>query len=611
MNYENKEKLINLLKIMYIVLSYFIVDFILRFATRWLGYYSIFKLAPSLFSVCWINIIAIILLSLPKWYGKIFYAVTYFIFVIYSIVQYVYYLIFNKFIVVTDFLYAGEGFEYLDYAIDVIDWKLICIILFFSFIGIMGIKNFPELNKNNLFIKLVIVLSSVLGIIFIPNMFEKPNEDTPLFHNSSYEYEQFTNSGFDMEICGLYQYIARDIWCSFLKPMPDKKDLVKNIESLNLEGKHVSNEMTGSLNGKNIILVQLESLDDWVVNEKSTPTIYKMMNEGINFTNMYTSLYGSGSTFSTEFAFNTGIYQSTQGTAAYSTIKNHYPYSLANILKGKGYSANSFHQNTGNYYNREVMHPTMGYEKYYSIRDFMDASIMAEVDSELIKNDGCWNKITSNEPFFSFLITYSVHVPYNKNNELSQYAINVHPEYNDLTENEELNYLYAKARLTDDMFKELLNRLEEDNLLNETVIIAYDDHYNYGLSDKNLVLELSEENGSSILEKTPAFIWYEGCESLEVNKICQTIDWVPTIANMFGIDVSGKVLGQDIFDENYEGYAIFPNGSWLCEDAYVVNGNVKWNNGISEENIRKMNEYVGRFYEANEEILKSDYYSFE
>lgn len=129
------------------------------------------------------------------------------------------------------------------------------------------------------------------------------------------------------------------------------------------------------------------------------------------------------------------------------------------------------------------------------------------------------------------------------------------------------------------------------------------------MNDKQIVHELSEANGSSILERTPAFIWYDGCEAMTVEKVCQTIDWVPTIANLFGEDVTPYVLGNDIFDDAYPGWAIFPDGTWLTGEVYAVNGIPRWNNGMTEEEIAGMNEFVELFYSANEAILASDYYA--
>ena len=94
-----------------------------------------------------------------------------------------------------------------------------------------------------------------------------------------------------------------------------------------------------------------------------------------------------------------------------------------------------------------------------------------------------------------------------------------------------------------------------------------------------------------------------------MDKVCQTVDWVPTIANLYGMDVTPYVMGSDIFDESYAGYAIFPDGTWLTNEAYAVNGLIQWNNGMTDKEISEMNSYVQVFYAANEAILASDYYA--
>lgn len=613
-NMKDKKQIIVLVQCAFVAFTFFFVDFSLRFFTRWLGYYSIFELAPSLFSLCWIVIFIVFLSIMPRKLGRIVYAVWYSIWCVYVLIQYVYYLIFNKFFFLSDIQYAGEGGNYLSYVLDVLNRNVFILVVLFLALGLIGFKYFPEFSligskQLRAVLRSGLIVVSCVGVLLIPSLHTE-NKEAP-FLSAHYEYNSFTNSGFDLEIAGLYQYVARDAWKSFSDLMQDPEDQYRQVDAY-LTAKQSSdgeNAMTDALSGKNLILIQMESLDDWVINQQNAPTISRLMEEGINFTNMYTCIYGSGSTFSTEFAFNTGIYQSTKGVAAYSCSRNSFPYSVANVLRNLGYTANSFHENAASYYNRDNMHTAMGYQKYHSLLDWVDDPALAEYDETLITNDSCWTTMTRNTPFLAFLITYSAHVPYSSESELAQAALSKYPEYASMGLSDEMQYLYAKVRLTDDMFASLLERLEADGLLENTVIIAYADHYCYGIEDKDLVHELTEANGTTILERTPAFIWYKGCESLEVDKVCQTIDWVPTIANLFGQNVAPYVMGNDIFDEEYAGYAIFPDGTWLTSEAYAVNGIVRWNKGMSENEIAAMNSYVQTFYAANEAILASDYYA--
>ena len=103
----------------------------------------------------------------------------------------------------------------------------------------------------------------------------------------------------------------------------------------------------------------MESMDDWMVNEEVTPTMYEMMNHGFNFTNHYSPGYVTGETANTEFVANTGMYPSINKLSPnYAYIDNDYPYSIANLFKKEGYksviirclkenTANEFYQKIG------------------------------------------------------------------------------------------------------------------------------------------------------------------------------------------------------------------------------------------------------------------------
>lgn len=606
----NKFNATEIIKVVYLFISFFAVDALIRIMTRWLGYYSIYKIAPSLFSLCWICIIIVSLSLFPRKVGRIIYIIFYAILAIYSIIQYIYYLIFDKFLFFSDLQNASEGGEFLEYAFDVIDKTSVIYIIVFLLIGIMGWMFYPKFSrkKKSYVVRGNMLIISCLGIAFIPQIYKL---DTNAAMNSYVEYRSFTSSGFDLEICGYYQFLVRDIWMSYLKPVSDSSAYVTKVDNyLSKKKVHKKNQYTDFLKDKNVILVQMESIDDWIINEENMPTVSKMMKEGINFTNMYTVCYGSGLTFGTEFAFNSGVYQGTKTMSGARLARNHFPYSIGNIAKTLGYTCNSFHENTGNYYNRVSMHDALGYT-YHSTAELLTEGDPKD-DTTIVSNNVVWDLLMNKgkeSKFFDFIITFSPHLPYNLDDELSRYALQKYPEYNNKERNLEINSIYAKARLTDDMFSIMLKRLEEENKLNDTVIIAYSDHYSYGLTNQEEVLEYSKKNGSDILERTPAFIWYKGCEALEINKVCQTIDWLPTISNMLGVDVTPYVLGNDIFDDSYEGYAFFPDNSWISDKTYVRNGVIKVQGNMSKVDIEKMNHKIQMFYAANDAILRSDYYN--
>ena len=605
-----KERLIDSAKCLFVLGAMFIPDAILRYYTRWLGYYSIFELPPSLFSVLWILQLLSFTVLFPRKIGRILLLVLYSVFAFYALLQYGYYLIFDRFIYVSYAQFAGEGGDYMNFVRDILTPEFFFMLALLVLLGVAVFFLYPQgassVSWKVRFSSFLLVLALMIGgQLGIPRLYHE--DPQAKFFSSAYEYEQFTNSAFDMEICGLYQYLGRDVYITYLKPKPDNSVYYAKAEAfLNTKPTHLDNEMTGILKGKNLIAVQLESLDDWVLNEESTPVMCRLMDEGINFRNMHTCLYGTGWTFSTEFAFNTGLYQSLNGLSGFSLSKSAFPLSLANLLKDNNYSCFSFHENTPNCYSRGIIHPTMGYERYVCTAELVPEDMLPTADTTFVQLNDIWDMITADTPFCSFIITYAAHVPYDTDDELVQFAMNLHPELVHSGAEEE-GIIAAKARVTDDMFALMLERLENEGLIDNTVIVAYADHYCYGLSDHERLLELSQANGSSVLERTPAFIWYKGCDSIQVDKTCQTVDWLPTLANMLGYDINELTMGSDIFDSAYPGYAIFPDGSWISGDTRTKNG-LAIEGSMPVEDVKAMNELAERFLAANEAIVQSDYY---
>ena len=211
------------LQTLYLIGAFFAIDALLRVLTRWLGYYSIYKPAPSLFSLCWIIILVTLLLSFPRKVGRLLFGLLYYSFSVYSIIQYVYYLIFNRFLFFSDLKLASEGIDYVGYIKTILNGSVIFQIAFLFVIGIIGLFVFPKHEKNSsrlIGLKILFILLSTTGIKCIPALF---NYNINSIVNAKYEYETFTSSGFDMEICGYYHFMARDAWVTYLT---DRVDVV-------------------------------------------------------------------------------------------------------------------------------------------------------------------------------------------------------------------------------------------------------------------------------------------------------------------------------------------------------------------------------------------------
>ena len=614
MNQTKTRSLLSLvLRQLLLVGTFGILDVWLRYKTRSIGLYSITELAPNLLTLLWAVLLSSVVTLIPsrKW-GRIAYGICYYFYMIYTIVQFGVYLVLDRFVYVTDLFLAGEGADYADWVLEFVTPSLICQLLALVGFGVLGILFFPkkpELPKKAALVRGIAALMAVLGISQAGSLYgELAGENVwDNFQSPAFEYKRFVSPNFGMQITGVYQFLCRDLQVQLDRAFADTSALSAEIDAYFEEKPdHAGNDYTGILEGKNVIAVMLESIDDWLITPEVMPTLHGMMEGGINFTNLYTPDYASGYTFNTEFAFNLGVYPYSNGNVSYALTRSAFPHSIANMFAAEGYNANSFHEGEPDFYNRGPMHTAFGFEIYHCYQDYPLMGVSVHDDTFLPKNDVLWEAMTGSEPFYSFVITYTAHLPYAQD-DFTVWARNQFPEYNGY--GEELSGLYAKARITDEMFRLMLERLEAEGKLDDTVFVCFTDHYAYGIQDAELLQQKSEEAGSAILEKTPAFIWWPGCEGVQIDKVCQTVDLAPTVMNLFGMEVPKNLMGSDILDDSYEGYAIFPYTTWVKDGTYVKYGEVQWNESMTEEEIQQMNAFVQRYYYINDAILEADYYA--
>ena len=120
--------------------------------------------------------------------------------------------------------------------------------------------------------------------------------------------------------------------------------------------------MTGAFAGKNLILIMMESTDDWLVTPEYMPNLWQMEREGLYFPNYYSPMFLSAGTFNAEFSANTGRIAPEYHVRNSYYTEHALPYSLANLFRDAGYRAQSYHAAAPGIYNRGQIHLNFGYE---------------------------------------------------------------------------------------------------------------------------------------------------------------------------------------------------------------------------------------------------------
>lgn len=593
--------------------SFYFIDISLRLTTNVIGFYSSREMLPNALSFYWIVFLISIILMFPRHISKIIYNITVILFAILGLSQYIYFKIFNKFFWLDDITVAKEGLDYTQYILSSLDYKFLMMLISVIIILYLANRTYPVMKKGRSDIIKGVILSSMcvtfslIRISMLPAALgEKEGQQWDSFKNLRYIYENFYDQNKVMQLGGFYDYVFRDFQISYLQKDGNTKNETYAYLDDYFDNKkdNVSNDYTGIFAGKNLIMVMIETGDNWLISEEYTPTIKYMMENGINFENYYAPIWGAGATFNSEFTSLTGMYSLTKGNAAYAFTKNTFTYSMPNVFKSMGYSARSYHFNNSSYYNRGNIHNAIGFDEHYSFIDMGGEEKETQFDTYLIDNPQVNETLYQDEPFFDFFITYSAHLPYNENDNICKTNAVNFPE---LWEDESSVFskcAKVKINVTDQFFQKLLIQLNDLEMLDDTVIVAYADHYAYGYEDHEELQKFKAELGDTfLLERVPFFIYNHGIAANSIDKVVNTSDVLPTILNLFGHVPDKYYSGYDAFDPNYTGYVYFSDFSWYNGDYYFQS-----HNNDNTAFINDMNSKILKIKDVNDKMLTSDYF---
>lgn len=523
-------------------------------------------------------------------------------------------MIFNNFFSFRYLFLAREGFNYFSSILGLVSISFLAVLIVVICLICLGIKFRPQ-NKLKgdfifaIFLLLLSVISFNLGRYYLGD-----GADELAFDAWNYKkniYDSFLENKKSLQVSGFLEYTIRDFYLSYTSKIKKDPETIKFLDQYfdKINNQKNPNEWSNIFKDKSLILVMLESVDEWLVTEEVMPTIYKMKNEGINFINHFAPIYGGGATFNSELAVNTGfITPFNGGMAAYSYVDNEFPYSLPFLFRNQGYKANMFHLNHGRFYNRREMANIFGYEHYYGSYD-MGISINEAIrDSHFMTNKRLRKLILPEGKFLSFIITYSVHMPYTKS--ALECSVNLNEEDKRMiNDDEELTCIKAQARETDNLFKLLLEELVIQNKLNDTVIVAFADHYAYAFTDKEKLYEYKGTLDNNLIQKTPFFIWHNHIKSYEVDKVTSTIDILPTLAELFGLAWEPKnYLGQNIFANQDNGFVFFSDYSWYDGKVYFKNNKIEIGMDVNQNYIDDRNKQIGNIIKVNKGVFEQNYF---
>ena len=454
---------------------------------------------------------------------------------------------------------------------------------------------------------------------------------------------------------GIYVYQANDVVASiqpkinslfgYDQAKKDFKEYFSNVEE------HQDNEYTNIFEGKNVIVIHGESLQENLMTlsfngQEVTPNLNKLAEEGMFFSNFYSPV-SVGTSSDAELMFNTSLLPTKSGTAFVSYSDRTYN-ATPKLLGEKGYYTFSMHGNNADFWNRRNMHNSLGYDRFYSKEDY---NVTKENTVGLGINDYAFfdqsvqkiKKIAEkNDKWYGTLIMLSNHTPFAEVDKYGDFPVDIKETVtkedgttDEVTypymEGTKLGNYFKSAHYADGAIGELINRLDEEGLLDNTVVVIYGDHdaklprseynllYNYDKETDSL-LDKDDPNYKEydsyqyeLGRKVPFIIWTKDMKGTKLNKeytnVMSMYDVEPTLGNMFGYS-NKYALGHDIFDIKDKNIVVFPNGNWLTNDIYYNSQKEEYlsltDKAVSEEEIKKNSEYASKLLDVSNEIIVFD-----
>ena len=565
------------------------------------------------------------------------------------IINSVYYTFYSSYVSVSLLSTAKYGEDVSDAIFDIIKLKdfsyiILPLCLIYIYLKLSKKKYFVEKEMKKEDPKKAfstIILGSVIGLIFISTLNGTDISRIAKQWNREYVVTKY----------GIYVYQINDVIKSIEPKISalfgyDEALRKFNDYFVDKSDKGKSNKYTNVLEGKNILVIHAESIQNFVIglkinNQLVAPNLTKLANDGLYFSNFYTQV-SVGTSSDSEFTFNTGLMPSNNGTAFVSYFDRHY-ISVPSLLKEKGYYAASMHGNVASYWNRSVMHKSLGYDEVigkseYDIDDVIglglsDKSFFRQSVQKLKKIKEEHDKfyvtmimLTNHTPFYvdeGFDVTLNV----KEKDDTGKEVVNNYP----YMEGTKLGKYLKSVHYADEAIGELMTQLESEGLLDNTAVVLYGDHdarlpksdyqrfYNYDYKNDDVLPKEDpnyvpfESYEYELNRSTPFFIWTKDKKinganmKKKVTTVMGMYDVMPTLGNMLGF-YDKYNFGHDIFSlKDKDNIVVFPTGNWLTNKVYYNAQKVETymiGDSILPENyIQDHNEYAEQLLSVSNNII--------
>lgn len=312
--------------------------------------------------------------------------------------------------------------------------------------------------------------------------------------------------------------------------------------------------LEGILEGNNVIIIQLESVQEFVIHKeingkKITPNLNQFLDENIEFANMYMQSYST--TADSEHSTITSIYPMENGMSFSRYYTNTYD-DLFKIFNQKDYHTSYMHGNYPYFWNRGNVYGRLNLNELVLKEQFEDLSenINGDLSDELLYKQAVQKLKGYDQPFLSYIVTASSHTPFTLEGLQDRSKVNIDVgKYKDTYFG---NYLEA-MNYADYAFGVFLQELKEANLYDNTAILVFGDHNGLNMYNEELMdflnyinPEITDVDLKLNYTRVACGFKVPQMQSIKIEKPINKLDIKPTLAYLCNLEDSFS-LGTNMF----------------------------------------------------------------
>lgn len=404
----------------------------------------------------------------------------------------------------------------------------------------------------------------------------------------------FDNS-YIVKYLGMNQYAVYD---SFKTAQTSEQMAKANVSDLSSVKKYLkanyvkpNPEYTGVAKGKNVMVIHLESFQQFLIGYKwkgkeVTPNlnkIYRSKNT-LSFANFYNQV-GQGKTSDAEMMLENSLYglQSGSAMSSYGT-SNTFESAPAILNQQGGYTTAVMHGGAGSFWNRNNAYKQFGYHYFMPLSYYENKPkyyIGYGLKDKIFFDQSIKYIERLPQPFYLKLITVTNHYPY----DLDKKNQSIDPTD---TGDETVDGYVQTAHYLDQAIGELMRWMKKTGLDKNTMLVLYGDHYGISGNHHKASAELLDQDeftnfDNLKFQRVPLMFHMPGLKGGIKKTYGGEIDVLPTLLNLLGINDRKTIqFGHDLLSSKAPQIVAQRNGDFITP-KYAKVGSTYYDTKTGEE----------------------------